>query len=53
MNLLFARICVAVCGLSVPFMLTGQVWALAVFVLALAGVLYYPRAQKKSLDLQN
>jgi hypothetical protein len=53
MNLFFARICIAVCGLSVPFMFDGQMWALAVFMLGLIGILYHARTSKLTLDKQS
>ena len=53
MNLFFARICIAVCGLSVPFMFAGQMWAIAVFLLGLTGILYYARTNKPAFDKQN
>ena len=53
MNLFFARMCIAVCGLSVPLMFAGQIWAVAVFLLGLTGILYHAKTNKPALDRQN
>lgn len=53
MNLIFARICIAVCGLSVPFMFAGQMWAVAVGLLGLAGILYYACTNNKKNTFDN
>jgi len=53
MNLIFARICIGVCGLSVPFMFAGQMWVLAPFLLGLTGILYYASINNKKNTFDN
>jgi len=48
MNLFFARMCVAVCGMCASFMLAGQMWAVMPFLLGVVGILYYASINKQA-----
>ncbi len=52
MNLFFARACIGVCGFCIPFLVVGQTWILAPFLLGLIGILYYTSTNKNSYDNQ-
>jgi hypothetical protein len=53
MNLFFARACIAVCGLCVPFMMIGEMWVLTPFLLGVAGILYYASINKQPATVTN
>ena len=41
MNRYFTKAFIAVCGFCVPIIMIGKLWALAPFLLAVFGILYY------------